>query len=68
MLLINLEQILELLKGEEAKRQKGDETNGVGLWNVIHRMQLFYGKEDVFDIISAGQNQGTEILFYLPKP
>ena len=62
------EKILELLKGEQTERQKGDETNGVGLWNVIHRMQLFYGKEDVFDIISAGQNQGTEILFYLPKP
>lgn len=62
------EQIAALLAGRAPVRAKGDETNGVGLGNVVSRLQLFYHREDGFDITSAGENKGTEVLLYLPMP
>ncbi|NJP41142.1 histidine kinase [Oscillospiraceae bacterium HV4-5-C5C] len=61
------EQTAALLQGARPQRMRGDETNGVGLHNVISRLQLFYDQEDVFDITSGGIDQGTEVLLYLPR-
>ncbi|MDO4623236.1 MAG: histidine kinase [Eubacteriales bacterium] len=65
---MNEEQIRALLAGEIRPRQKGDETNGVGLGNVVNRLKLFYDSEDVFDVTSAGEGKGTEVLLYIPMP
>ncbi len=65
---ISQEQIEAFLQGKTTPRKKGDETNGVGLSNVVHRLRLFYESEDVFDITSAGENRGTEVLLYIPMP
>lgn len=62
------EQIEEILSGKSHPRKKGDETNGVGLSNVVNRLQLFYDRKDVFDITSAGTGKGTEVLLFLPIP
>ena len=62
------EQIAAILSGNAPVRQKGDETNGVGLGNVVSRLQLFYDQDDVFDITSAGENKGSEVLLYIPVP
>lgn len=62
------EQIEAILSGSTPVRKKGDETNGVGLGNVVSRLQLFYNQDDVFDITSAGENQGSEVLLYIPAP
>ncbi|MDY5113160.1 MAG: histidine kinase [Bilifractor sp.] len=62
------EQMNAILSGNAPVRRKGDETNGVGLSNVISRMRLFYNSEDVFDITSPGEGQGTEVLLYIPMP
>lgn len=62
------EQIQNVLEGKTQVRAKGDETNGVGLGNVVSRMKLFYKCDDVFDITSAGQDKGTEVLLYVPMP
>ncbi|WP_130837569.1 sensor histidine kinase [Lachnoclostridium sp. Marseille-P6806] len=59
-------QIEDILAGRTSARARGDETNGVGLGNVVSRLQLFYDREDVFDITSAGPDKGTEVLLYLP--
>ncbi len=68
------EQIGDLLAGTEKVRERGDETNGVGVANVVNRIRLFYSNEmknaeitDVFDVTSAGENQGTEVLLYVPN-
>ncbi len=63
---MSAEQIERILSGSPVIRQKGDETNGVGLSNVIGRLRLFYHRDDVFDITSAGEDRGTEVLLYLP--
>lgn len=62
------EQIQAILSGNAPVRQKGDETNGVGLGNVVSRLQLFYNQEDVFDVTSPGENKGSEVLLYIPMP
>lgn len=64
------DQIEALLSGKEPVHVKGDETNGVGLGNVVSRLKMFYDREreDVFDITSAGPDKGTEVILYLPAP
>jgi len=62
------EQMNAVLTGTAPPRKKGDETNGVGLANVISRLRLFYNSEDVFDITSPGPDKGTEVLLYIPMP
>lgn len=43
------------------------DSNGIGLGNVINRLQLYYDKKEVFEIISNGHNQGTEVIIHIPK-
>ncbi len=50
------------LKTEELS---GD-SNGVGLNNVISRLRLLYNYENVINIISEGENKGTEVLISIP--
>jgi two-component system sensor histidine kinase YesM len=42
------------------------DSNGVGLGNVITRLQLFYECENVFRISSEGKDKGTEVLICIP--
>ena len=37
-------------------------SNGIGMDNVISRMKLYSGDENVMEIISEGRDQGTEVL------
>ena len=43
-----------------------EQSNGVGLRNVRARMQLYYGRDDVMDITSGGDNMGTEVALKIP--
>ena len=47
-------------------REENTDTNGIGMDNVIARLRLFTEREDVMSIQSAGENQGTEIIIFLP--
>ena len=60
------EKIDKILSNELRTGDVGTDSNGVGLDNVIRRLKLFFGNEDVFDIISEGENMGTEVLICLP--
>ena len=60
------ETITKILEGSyEGNPQKTD-SNGVGLANCIERLNIFYERDDVLDIISEGENKGTETILYLP--
>lgn len=61
------EQIDALISGREPVHVKGDETNGVGLNNVISRLKMFYNRDEVFDVTSPGKDKGTEVILYLPS-
>ena len=40
-------------------------SNGIGMDNVISRMKLFAGNDDVMAISSEGAGKGTEVFLYL---
>ncbi|TXK85178.1 sensor histidine kinase [Paenibacillus sp. N3.4] len=59
------EQINRLLSQPEHSSYKGHST-GIGIWNVIHRLQLFYGVEEIIHIESQ-IGIGTCITLKLPR-
>lgn len=61
------EKIEKILSGDgvAADPEKND-SNGIGLGNVIERIRIFTGREDVMDICSEGENKGTEFVIKVP--
>lgn len=59
------ERIAQVLSGN-AKTEDVDDSNGVGLNNVINRLSLMLHSENVIDIVSEGQDKGTEVILYIP--
>lgn len=43
------------------------ESNGIGLGNVINRLKLYYGKDEIFGIHSDGPYKGTTVTILIPK-
>jgi sensor histidine kinase YesM len=54
-----------IVAGQLQKEYKGHST-GIGIGNVIRRLQLFYGVHDVITILSSPE-QGTCVTLLLPK-
>ena len=42
------------------------DSNGVGLNNVITRLNLFYDRDDIFKITSEGENKGSKVYIRIP--
>ena len=61
------EKIEQVLSGSYQSNPKNATSNGVGLNNCMERLNIFYEKDEVLDIISDGENEGTETILYLPK-
>lgn len=61
------EKIEEVLNGSYKSDPAKADSNGVGLNNCIERLNIFYESDEVLDIISEGENMGTETILYLPK-
>ncbi|MEC0228291.1 sensor histidine kinase [Paenibacillus alba] len=59
------EQLNRLLSNTENSAYKGHST-GIGIWNVIHRLQLFYGIEEIMDVESQ-LGIGTCMTLKLPR-
>ena len=62
------EQIERILSGEAVGEVSADHaaSNGIGLGNVIERLQIFTGRSDVMEIFSEGRNKGTEFIIKVP--
>lgn len=43
------------------------DTGGIGMHNVIGRLEMMYDTEDVCEITSGGENQGTSVLLKFGK-
>lgn len=56
-----IKQILE----EHVVQSEGHST-GIGISNVLKRLRLFYGIEDIMDIQSNGES-GTKVILKIPK-
>lgn len=64
---MNQDMIERVLNGTYSEEDLSGDSNGIGMDNVIARLKLFTGFEHVMDIVSAGENQGTEFIIYLKK-
>ena len=63
---IDKDTIQKILEGTYEGNPKKSDSNGVGLANCIERLNIYYERDDVLDIISEGKNKGTETILYLP--
>ncbi len=61
------ERIEEILKGEVQEADLAKNSTGIGLGNVIGRLQVYYSQEKVMEIRSEGANLGTEFILFIPK-
>ena len=60
------EKIEKIMNRKLEESDLDDVINGVGLDNVIVRLRLFFDRDDVIEITSAGKNMGTEVAIYIP--
>ena len=62
------DQIERILSGEAVGEVSADHaaSNGIGLGNVIERLQIFTGQQDVMEIFSEGEGKGTEFVIKVP--
>lgn len=60
------EQIDEVLQGKVKVEETNRISNGIGLGNVMGRLRLYYGMEQVMDIQSEGMNKGTKVILKIP--
>jgi len=59
------DKLEKILSGKFHSDEGLSDSNGVGLDNVINRLKLYLGEDDVIDIISEGENKGTETIIYV---
>ena len=62
---MSAETVEKVLAGTYREEERTTGSNGVGMDNVISRLKLFTGREDVISVTSAGAGMGTEVCLYL---
>ena len=50
---------------KEHCNEQSDST-GIGMNNVISRLELYYEEPGLVEINSDGENKGTEVVIYIP--
>ena len=58
------DKVAQILIGS-AQETEGH-TTGIGIGNVVQRLRLFYGRDDIIDILSE-PGSGTKVVLRLPK-
>lgn len=61
------ERIQEVLSGQAGDGEEQSDSTGVGMNNVISRLELYYNQKNLVEIRSRGENKGTEVILKLPK-
>lgn len=61
------ERIREVLSGNSGEAEEQSDSTGVGMNNVISRLELYYDQKNLVEINSQGANMGTEIILRLPR-
>lgn len=60
------ERIHQVLSGSIDEETATDHSNGVGMRNVIERLNLFFHDQAKLEIFSEGKNTGTEVVLTIP--
>lgn len=61
------EQINRILSGNREGSEENANSIGVGLYNVISRLRLYYRQDNLLTIHSDGPGKGTEVRIIIPK-
>ena len=64
---ITPERLEEIRSGQRISNKDEDNSNGIGLGNVIERLNLYYQRENLFVIQSEGTDMGTTVIIEIPK-
>ena len=60
------ERIREVMEGKVRAGDSSNDTSGIGIDNVISRLELFFGRKNLLQIESGGPGQGTEVRISIP--
>ncbi len=60
------EMAAAITAGRELPGTSASGSTGIGMRNVIRRLQLFYGRDDLFSVVSEGTGLGTEVRVKIP--
>lgn len=60
------EKISQLLSGGLNKTAEDGDSTGIGMNNVISRLELYYEQQDLVEIYSEGEGKGTEVIVRIP--
>ena len=61
------ERICEVLDSRLRGRDGQKDSTGIGMDNVVNRLELFFGQKGLLQIYSDGPDQGTEVRITLPS-
>ncbi len=64
---MSVETIDKVMSGAYREEGMAAGGNGIGMDNVISRMRLFTGNENVMTVKSDGKDKGTEVCLYLKR-
>lgn len=62
------ERIAAVLSGKAGTGEEKKDSTGIGVDNVINRLELFFREKDLLTIASEGPGQGTEVRIRIPLP
>lgn len=60
------ERIKEVLDGQMCRPDGQRDSTGIGMDNVISRLELFFGQKNLLQIESGGVGKGTEVRLMIP--
>lgn len=60
------EKLKQVLEGTFKSNDSESDSNGIGIKNVIGRLKLIYGRDNLFNIESKGYDNGTKVIILIP--
>ncbi len=60
------ERILEVMEGRKQETPDDGDSTGIGLDNVVSRLELYYQQKGLVQIVSEGPGMGTEVIIHIP--
>ncbi len=64
---ISKEVLDDIMNGQPTEVDLETSSNGIGLKNVLSRLKLYFGNDNVLKINSDGEGKGTEVRIVIPN-